>query len=64
MAYADKRKAVERQNKYIKEHYDSINLTVPKGKKETIKAYAKSQNKSVNEFIRDLIDAELSKGKE
>ena len=44
------------QNEYIKEKYDRINLTVPKGAKEQIKAKAAAQGMSVNEYINRLID--------
>lgn len=44
------------QNEYIKEKYDRINLTVPKGEKERIKAKAAAQGMSVNEYINKLID--------
>jgi len=46
-------------NKYIGNHYDRINLTVAKGKKELIQAAAKERGESVNTFINRLIDAEL-----
>lgn len=42
--------------KYIKEKYDRINLTVPKGRKEEIKKKAASTGQSVNEYINTLID--------
>ncbi len=48
-------------NEFMKEKYDRIGLMVPKGQKEIIKAYAKSKNMSVNEFINSLIRAELNK---
>lgn len=38
-------------NKWIAKAYDRINLTVPKGKKETIQAHAAAQGESVNAFI-------------
>lgn len=44
------------QNKYIAKAYDRINLTVPKGKKETIQAHAAAQGESVNAFINRAID--------
>ena len=43
------------QNDYIKEKYDRINLTVPKGRKEEIKKKAAAAGKSVNEYINSLI---------
>ena len=48
-------------NKYIAKAYDRINLTVPKGQKDVIKAHAESQGKSVNSYINDLIDADMKK---
>lgn len=44
------------QNNYIKEKYDRINLTVPRGRKEEIKAKAAAQGLSVNEYINKLLD--------
>ena len=44
------------QNNYIKQKYDRINLTVPKGRKEEIKKKALEEGKSVNEYINMLID--------
>lgn len=43
-------------NKYMAANYDRINLTVPKGKKETIQAHAAAQGESVNGFINRAID--------
>lgn len=61
MAYANKKTAVKRQNAWIAKEYDRINLTVPKGKRQEIQAYAKAHNTSVNQLIRSLIDAEIAK---
>ena len=47
------------QNDYIKEKYDRINLTVPKGRKEKIKEKAASMGMSVNEYINSLIDNDM-----
>ena len=49
------------QNDYIEKKYDRINLTVPKGKKEAIKAAADKRGESVNGFIWRLIEAELDR---
>ena len=38
-------------NKYVKNNYDRINVTFPKGQKEIIKDYAKRHGESVNAFI-------------
>ncbi len=48
------------KNNYIAENYDRINLTVPKGMKAQIEERAKSEGKSTNGFIADLIRAALS----
>lgn len=42
-------------NKYMAANYDRINLTVPKGQKEEIKAHAESKGESVNSFINRAI---------
>lgn len=42
-------------NKYMAANYDRINLTVPKGQKEEIKAHAESRGESVNSFINRAI---------
>lgn len=49
-------------NKYIEGHYDRINLTVPKGKKEIIKLAADRNAESVNAFINRAIDLLLDSG--
>ena len=59
MPYADKKVAIKRQNQWIAQHCDKINLTVPKGKKKAIQEYAKLHNASVNKLIWDLICKEL-----
>lgn len=38
-------------NKYVKNNYDRINVTFPKGKKEILKDYAEKHGESVNSFI-------------
>ena len=42
-------------NRYMAKVYDRINLTVPKGQKEVIKAHAEAQGESVNGFINRAI---------
>ncbi len=46
-------------NKYMAANYDRINVTVPKGKKDVIRAHADSRGESVNAFINRAIDALL-----
>ena len=52
---------IKYQNEFIKQKYDRINLTVPKGKKEKIKAAAKAAGQSVNEYINSAIDSYINK---
>lgn len=49
------------QNKWIAKAYDRINLTVAKGKKDIIQAYAEAQGKSVNAYINLAIDEKMSR---
>ena len=48
-------------NKYVKNNYDRVNVTMPKGKKETIQAHAAAQGESVNGFINRAIDHEMER---
>ena len=43
-------------NKYVKTNYDRINVTMPKGRKDIIKAHAESKGESVNGFINRAIE--------
>lgn len=54
----------EYKNKWQKENCDRINLTVPKGKKETIQAHAEAQDESVNGFINRAIDNQISQDRD
>lgn len=46
-------------NKYIAKAYDRINLTVPKGKKDVIRAHAESKGMSLNGYINNLIEEDI-----
>lgn len=48
-------------NKYIANNYDRINLTIPKGEKERIKAVADKNNESVNALINRVVFAEVER---
>lgn len=48
-------------NKYMKENYDRINLTVPKGKKEIVSTHAQARSESVNGFINRAIDETMER---
>ena len=43
-------------HKYVKTNYDRMELTVPKGKKDQIKAFAAARGETVNGFLNRLID--------
>lgn len=47
-------------HKYVKANYDRMELTVPKGRKDIIKAHAETQGESVNGFINRAIDNQIS----
>ena len=48
-------------NKYVKSNYDRINVTMPKGKREIIKAHAEAQGESVNAYINKAIDQRMER---
>lgn len=48
-------------HKYVKANYDRMELTVPKGQKEAIKAHAEAQGESVNGFINRAIDETMER---
>ena len=50
-------------NKYVKQNYDRINVTMPKGKKEEYKEQAAAKGMSLNSYIISLIEADISKTK-
>lgn len=51
-------------NKYVKNNYDRINVTMPKGKKETIQDFAQAIGYSVNAYINEAIDEKMERDKE
>lgn len=48
-------------NKYVKANYDRINVTLPKGQKEIIKAHAETRGRSVNSFIVEAISEKIER---
>ena len=62
MAYSDAQK--EATARYNKKAYDRIDVIVPKGKRQIIKDFAKSQGKSLNRIICDAIEYQMNKAKE
>ena len=63
MAYKKKSDATAYQNRYIAKAYDRINLTVPKGEKDEIKAFAELRGESVNGFINRAIREAMQRDK-
>mgnify|MGYP004617847381 CR=1 FL=1 len=47
--------------KYNNKSYDEIKIRVPKGKKDTIKAFADGQGKSLNGFVNEAIDEKMER---
>ena len=48
-------------HKYIKANYDRQEITMPKGKKDAVKAHAEAQGESVNAFINRAIDETMER---
>ena len=51
---ADNKKS-DYRNKWIADKLDRVNLTMPKGQKETVKARAEARGESVNAFINRAV---------
>lgn len=50
-------------HKYVKANYDRLDLTMPKGRKEELKAHAQARGESVNAFINRAITETLERDK-
>lgn len=57
--YSDAQK--EATARYNKKKYDRISVVVPKGQRQIIADFAKSQGKSLNRFICDAIEEQMNK---
>ena len=62
MAYSDAQK--EATARYNKKAYDRIDIVVPKGQRQVLKDLAASQGKSLNRFILDAVNVEITRIKE
>ena len=51
-------------NKYVKNNYDRINVTFPKGQKEIIMQAAEAAGESVNGYIKKSIEYRMISDKE
>lgn len=49
------------KDRYLKEKVDEFKVRVPKGQKQVIQEFAKSRGKSLNAFVYELIQTEMSK---
>jgi len=52
---------IRANNKYAAKAYDRINIAVPKGRKNEIKALADTQGQSVNAYIISAIDEKIGR---
>ena len=48
-------------HKYVKNNYDRLELTVPKGQKEIIKAAAENAGESLNTYVRNAINQRMER---
>jgi len=46
-------------NEYAKKNYDAVRLNIRKGAKEIIRLHAKSQNTSLQGYIKNLISTDM-----
>lgn len=51
-------------NRYMAKAYDRINILVPKGRKDTIKAHADKRGESMSGFITRAIDETMERDSE
>lgn len=49
-------------SRYMKNHYDRVNLTLPKGEKALVKAHADAAGQSVNAFILGAVQNAMEPG--
>ena len=61
MAYANKNEQMEYQNNYNKQKYDSVRVTVPKGKKDEYMKLADKLGLKLNTLINQLLEDKLNK---
>ena len=54
---------IRANNKYNDKAYDRINIAVPKGQKDTIKAHAEACGESVNGFVNRAIAETMERDK-
>lgn len=52
---------IEANNRYNAKVYDRINIAVPKGQKDIIKAHAEQNGESINGFVNRAIDETMQR---
>ncbi len=52
---------IKANNKYNAKAYDRINVAVPKGNKDKIKAHAEKNGESINGFVNRAIDEAMQR---
>lgn len=50
-------------NKYVREKYDRVNVTMPKGRKDEIQACAARRGQSINAYINAAIAEKMEREK-
>ena len=55
------RARIEANNRYNTKAYDRINVAVPKGRKDIIKAHAEKNGESVNGFVNRAINETIQR---
>ncbi len=55
------RARIEANNRYNAKAYDRINVAVPKGRKDIIKAHAEKNGESVNGFVNRAINETIQR---
>ena len=53
---------IKASNKYNSKAYDRVSLMLPKGKRDTIRAYADSQGMSLNNFVCSCLSYCIAQG--
>ena len=48
-------------HKYVKNNYDRIEITVPKGQKDVIKQVAETSGESLNNYIRKAVNQRMER---
>jgi len=46
-------------HKYVKENYDRLNISVPKGRKAELQEHAQQRGESLNGFVNRAIDNQV-----